>query len=113
MSEEPQFPPKKLRWWFWLVLFCPTIFFLLIGLIVPYFVTGYDQLRWLIATGVFVGMPVNLICSFISAFHLNRVKRAGTAWRTICGTALLLSVMNMILAYAGCAAAAEVGNAMN
>lgn len=105
--------PQRLRWWFWVVLFCPTIVFMLIGLLVELFVKGYDQLGWMFATGIFVGMPVNIVCSFISAMSLNRAKGSGTTWRSTCGGTFLLSVMNMILACAGCSAAAGIGSAMN
>jgi hypothetical protein len=105
MNEQPPVVRKKLRGWFWPLLFAPALFSAVATTLVALFVKNNDQMSWLLLLNIFAALPMNGICSAVCAVHLSRTRTAESkpAW-PILGT-LGFFVLNAVLAFGGCTVA--------
>jgi hypothetical protein len=106
--------PRKLHWWFWLLLFAPGLFSVIATAGVGAFMQGggEQQLSGLVVANIFVGLPVNGICSACCAVHLNRVRTGAVSPGRVIVATLGFFVLNLILSFAGCAAGAGLGDSI-
>jgi hypothetical protein len=115
LSEQPPLVQKKLRGWFWPLLFAPALFSAvgttLIALVIKGhgpsnwgIIEGQEQSSWVILWNILAALPLNGICSAICAVHLSRTRtgEAKPAWLVL-GT-LGFFALNGVLAFGGCTA---------
>ena len=104
LSEQPPLVEKKLKGWFWPLLFAPGLFSAVGTTLVALIIKGQAQLNWVLLLNFFAALPLNGICSACCAVHLSRMRtgEAKPAWLVL-GT-LGFFALNGLLAFGGCTA---------
>jgi len=99
MESDPK-DRKKLRWWFWVVLFLPVF----MAFAAPYIASalGARGLGALIDGQVWLFLPLNALCSMIAANVLVSSVSAFSRRASVVGTSICLFLMNICIAFAGC-----------
>jgi hypothetical protein len=112
MNEQPPVVRKKLRGWFWPLLFAPALFSAVASTLVTLFIKNNDQVGWLLVLNIFAALPMNGVCSAICAVHLSRTRTedAKPAWLVL-GT-LGFFALNGALAFGGCTAGVFLSEAI-
>ena len=113
MNEEPPVVRKKLKRWFWPLLFAPALLSAVGTAVIALVIKGHGPSSWIIIEGqersnwvilwnILAALPLNGICSAICAVHLSRT-RTGEAKpaRLVLGT-LGFFALNGVLAFGGC-----------
>ena len=93
---------RRLRWWFWLILFGPALFSLIGNTAVYSFGLG---LGGLCLVNILLALPMNFVCSNWSAKRiiLLRDERGGSSpWMFLLGP--LIFFLNLSLCFGGCTA---------
>lgn len=106
--EPPVLPvQRKLRWWFWLILFGPALFSILGNLAVYSFGLG---LVGLFFVNIALALPMNFVCSNWSAKQLVLLRDSrggGSPWMFLWGP--LIFFLNLSLWFGGCTAFENIG----
>ena len=109
MNDQQPPTPRKLRPWFWLMLFFTPVLSLLANGLVGATVKGEDGLSYLILLDVVIVPSLMLICSACCAVHLARARtgRAHAGW--IAAGLIGFCALNLALCFGGCALGATLG----
>lgn len=102
MSETPPRPSPPLRWWFWLVLFAPSIVFSVVAPNSPLIKShlhGYEvwvtKVLW-----TFFG-SLNVVCSMAAAGLIESARTGQVTARSLAWASFLF-FMNVVVGFAGC-----------
>ena len=105
MGEEPTKTPRRLRWWFWFLLFAPAVVNVS-GLSLPGVVTMHPgEHNWFSNFVLSVLFLVNLVSSLAAAACLERAFYGRlSVWIIPVGSAFFF--LNLVLSFGGCMAGA-------
>lgn len=95
--------PQRLRWWFWLILFTPTI----LSPFIPEIVSGWapPNVRyphtWILGASFYVFIALGLSAAIPASIIYHRVRGGLTVTGVIFG-AFIFTLLNAITSYGGC-----------
>lgn len=99
MSADEQPVHRKLRWWFWPVLFAPALFVLTVTAAI----TLSGPHNFLASLAFMSALPLNFVCSNWTAKKLVLLRDsrgAASPWMFLCGP--LIFFLNVALTFGGC-----------
>ena len=96
--------PKRLRWWFWVVLFAPTILSPFIPAALETFLPGNERFphNWILG-GLYVFLALDISGAIAASIIQRWAMEKALAWLPIIFMAILFALLNAITSYGGCA----------
>lgn len=100
--------PRRLRWWFWVMLLAPAVSFVLVTPLTPVMKIHLQGAEIWIARAVWASFAVmNLLCSLGAAAYLERALYGRvSAWTIPVGLAFFF--LNLVLSFGGCMVGANL-----